>query len=393
MDRVVIVDALRTPVGSFNGSLSSIPATNLGALVIRALVEKHGLEEKVDEVIMSHVLTTGCGQNTARQAARLAGLDDYVPAMTINKVCGGGLKAINLAAQAIIAGDAEIIIAGGHENMSMAPHYLPASRQGKTMGDWVAKDTMIVDGLWDAFHDYHMGITAENIAEQHAISRKLQDEFALASQQKAQKAIEEGKFIDEIIPVTVENRKKSFVFDTDEYPRFNSSIETLSNLKPAFSKTGTITAGNSSGINDGAAALILMKESTALSLHLPILAFYTAFASVGVAPHIMGTGPVPAAIKCLHKAGWYKTELDLIEANEAFASQALYVNKAMGWDIRKVNVNGGAIALGHPIGASGARILTSLVHEMKRQKAKKGLATLCIGGGMGVALAVEGATQ
>jgi len=390
MTDVVIVAATRTAIGSFGGSLSSLAATELGAKVIKSLMEKTGIaKDQVDEVLMGQVLTAASGQNPARQAMIKAGLADTTPAMTINKVCGSGLKALHLAAQAIKCGDADIIIAGGQESMSNAPHALPNSRNGQRMGDWNMVDTMIKDGLWDAFNDFHMGITAENIAEQFAIPRCDQDEFAAASQAKALAAIEAGKFKDEITPVTIPQRRgDDIVFDTDENPRAVTA-EKLSGMRAAFKKDGTVTAGNASSLNDGAAAVMLASKEKAEALGLPILATIKAYASAGVDPKIMGTGPIPATQKCLQKAGWEISDLDLVEANEAFAVQALSVNKGLEWDASKVNVNGGAIALGHPIGASGCRVLVTLLHEMIRQDANKGLATLCIGGGMGVSLAIE----
>ena len=359
--------------------------------MIAALLKRTGIKpEQVNEVILGQVLTAGVGQNPARQAAIEAGLPVTTPCMTINKVCGSGLKAVHLAAQALRCGDAEIIVAGGQENMSRAPHLLPDSRDGTKMGDWKLKDSMIVDGLWDAFNDYHMGITAENIVKKYNIPRTEQDAFAASSQQKAEAAQKAGRFKDEIIAVEVPQRKGDpITFDTDEFPRHGTTAEKLAQLRPAFNKEGTITAGNASGINDGAAAVIVTTENKANELGLKPLARITAYASAGVDPAIMGTGPIPASKKCLEKAGWRVNELDLIEANEAFAAQALSVNKEIGWDTEKVNVNGGAIALGHPIGASGARILVSLLYEMARRDVHKGLATLCIGGGQGVAIAVE----
>lgn len=390
MTEVVIVAATRTAIGSFGGSLSSLPATELGSVVIKALMEKTGIAaNQVDEVLMGQVLTAASGQNPARQAMIKAGLAETTPAMTINKVCGSGLKALHLAAQAIKCGDADIIIAGGQESMSNAPHALPNSRNGQRMGDWNMVDTMIKDGLWDAFNDFHMGITAENIAEKFEIPRCDQDEFAAASQAKALAAIEAGKFKDEITAVTIPQRRgDDIVFDTDENPRAVSA-EKLSAMRAAFKKDGSVTAGNASSLNDGAAAVMLASKDKAEQLGLPILATIKAYASAGVDPKIMGTGPIPATQKCLQKAGWDINELDLVEANEAFAVQALSVNKGLEWDASKVNVNGGAIALGHPIGASGCRVLVTLLHEMIRQDANKGLATLCIGGGMGVSLAIE----
>ncbi|MEE9332386.1 MAG: acetyl-CoA C-acetyltransferase [Methylophilaceae bacterium] len=388
---IVIVAAGRTAIGNFTGGLSTIPASSLGAKVIKSLLDQTKVDPaSVDEVIMGHVLTAGLGQNPARQAGMEAGLPETVPAMTINKVCGSGLKAVQLAFQAIACGDADIIIAGGQENMSASSHVLPHSRSGQKMMDWKLKDTMISDGLWDAFNDYHMGVTAENIANKYNFSRELQDDFAAGSQQKAEVAQKAGKFDDEIIPVEIPQRKGDpLIIDADEFPRHGTSTESLAKLYPAFSKEGTVTAGNASGINDGAAAVMVMSKEMAKALKLEPLANIVAYASTGVDPKIMGTGPISASQKCLQKANWAVDDLDLIEANEAFAAQALSVNKDLGWDAEIINVNGGAIALGHPIGASGARILVTLLHEMKRRDAKKGLATLCIGGGMGIALAVE----
>ena len=390
-EKVVIVSAARTAVGNFGGSLANIPAHILGARVITGVLEKASIKpEQVDEVIFGHVLTAGTGQNPARQAAIEAGLPHEVPCMTINKVCGSGLKTIHLAAQAIKCGDAEIIIAGGQENMSLAPHVLQKSRKGVKMGDWTMQDSMIVDGLWDAFNNYHMGITAENVAREYKISREEQDEFAATTQQKVESAQNEGKFNDEIIPIEIPQRKGDpVIFDKDEFPRAGVTAESLAKMRPAFNKEGTVTAANASGINDGAAAVVVMSESKAKELGLEPMATIKAYSSAGVDPAIMGTGPIPASKKCLEKAGWSVDDLDLIEANEAFAAQAISVNKGLGWDLSRVNVNGGAIALGHPIGASGCRILVTLLHEMKRRNATKGLATLCIGGGQGVALAVE----
>lgn len=388
---VVIVAATRTAIGSFGGSLASVSGSDLGATVIQSLLEKTAIApELVDEVLMGQVLTAACGQNPARQASIKGGLPDTTPAMTINKVCGSGLKALHLGAQAIKCGDADIIIAGGQESMSNAAHALPGSRNGQRMGNWNMVDTMISDGLWDAFNDYHMGITAENIADSYSIERAEQDAFAAASQQKALAAIEAGKFKDEITPVVIPQRRgDDIVFDTDENPRAGISEEKLAGMRAAFKKDGTVTAGNASSLNDGAAAVMLASRAKAEALGLPILATIKAYANAGVNPEIMGTGPIPATKKCLEKAGWQVSDLDLIEANEAFAVQALSVNKGLEWDASKVNVNGGAIALGHPIGASGCRILVTLLHEMIRKDAKKGLATLCIGGGMGVSLAIE----
>ena len=390
MEDVVIVAAGRTPVGKFGGSLAKIPAAELGAHVIRQLLAKTGIDPaSVSEVIMGQVLTAGVGQNPARQAALKGGLPDMVPAYTINKVCGSGLKATHLATQAIRCGDAQIIIAGGQENMSASPHVLPNSRDGFRMGDTKLVDTMIVDGLWDVYNQYHMGVTAENVARKYDISRAEQDEFALQSQLKAEAAVKEGRFKDEIIPVDIPSKKGAVVFDTDEYPKHGSTLEALSSLRPAFNKEGTVTAGNASGINDGAAAVIMMSAAKARELGLAPLARIKAYSSAGLDPSIMGMGPVSASRLCLQKAGWTHQDVDLMEINEAFAAQAIAVNKEMGWDTSKINVNGGAIALGHPIGASGARVLVTLLHEMARRDAKRGLASLCIGGGMGVALAVE----
>ncbi len=388
---IVIVAAGRTPIGNFNGSLASVPATTLGANVIKGLIEQTGIEPvSIDEIIMGEVLTAGLGQNPARQAAIQAGIPESVPAMTINKVCGSGLKSVVLAYQAIACGDADIVIAGGQENMSASPHVLPNSRNGQKMMDWKLKDSMITDGLWCALNDYHMGTTAENIAAQYGFTREEQDAFAANSQQKAEKAQKAGKFNDEIMPVEIPQRRGDpVVFAEDEFIRYGVTAESLGKLRAAFAKDGTVTAGNASGINDGAAAVIIMTRANAEKLKLEPLAKIVASASTGVDPKIMGTGPISASQKCLKKAGWSIDDLDLIEANEAFAAQALSVNKDMEWDLSKINVNGGAIAIGHPIGASGARILVSLLHEMKREDAKKGLATLCIGGGMGIALAVE----
>lgn len=390
-DNVVIVAAARTAIGNFGGSLAGIPAHTLGSTVIAEVVKRAGIKpEQVDEVIFGQVLTAGCGQNPARQAAKHAGLPDSVPSMTINKVCGSGLKTVHLAAQAIKCGDAEIIVAGGQENMSLSPHILPKSRNGQKMGDWKMQDSMIVDGLWDAFNNYHMGITTENIAKKYDISREEQDAFAAASQNKAEAAINAGKFEEEIVPVEIPQRKGDpIVFDKDEFPKPGVTAEGLTKLRPAFDKEGTVTAANASGINDGAAAVVVMSESKAKELGLEPLATIKAYSSAGVDPAIMGTGPIPASKKCLEKAGWSVDDLDRVEANEAFAAQAISVNRDLGWDTDKVNVNGGAISIGHPIGASGCRILVTLLHEMKRSDSKKGLATLCIGGGQGVALAVE----
>jgi acetyl-CoA C-acetyltransferase len=391
MTDVVIVAAGRTAVGSFNGTLAKITAADLGAHVIRHLLAKSGIKpDQVSEVILGQVLTGGAGQNPARQALIKAGLPDMVPAMTINKVCGSGLKATHLAAQAIQAGDAEIVIAGGQENMSIAPHLLQGSRDGFRMGDAKIVDSMILDGLWDAYNQYHMGVTAENVAKKFGVTREEQDAFAAASQQKAEAAQKAGRFKDEIIPLEIPQRKgPATVFDADEYPKAGTTAEKLAGLKPAFDKAGTVTAGNASGINDGAAAVIMMSAKKAQELGLKPLVRITAYSSAGVDPKIMGMGPVPASKLVLSKAGWTKDSPDLMEINEAFAAQAIAVNKEMGWDTKKINVNGGAIAIGHPIGASGCRILVTLIHEMIKRDAKKGLASLCIGGGMGVALAVE----
>ena len=391
MQEVVIVAATRTAVGSFQGALANIPAVELGAAVIRRLLQQTGLDPaEVDEVILGQVLTAGAGQNPARQAAIGAGLPHAVPAMTLNKVCGSGLKALHLAAQAIRCGDAEVVIAGGMENMSLAPYVMPAARTGLRMGHGKLLDSMIQDGLWDAFNDYHMGITAENLVDKYGITREAQDAFAAASQQKARAAIEAGRFRDEITPIEIPQRKgEPLVFDTDEQPRAGTTAESLAKLKPAFKKDGSVTAGNASSLNDGAAAVLLMSAEKAEALGLPVLARIASYANAGVDPAIMGIGPVSATRRCLEKAGWSLDELDLIEANEAFAAQALAVGQELGWDADKVNVNGGAIAIGHPIGASGCRILVTLLHEMVRRGAHKGLATLCIGGGQGVALALE----
>lgn len=391
MRDVVIVAARRTAIGTFGGGLSSLRADQLGTAVIKAILEETGVAgDQVNEVVLGQVLTAGCGQNPARQSAINAGIPASVPAMTINKVCGSGLKAVHMAVQAIRCGDAELMIAGGQESMSQAPHVLPNSRNGQRMGDWTMVDTMIKDGLWDAFNDYHMGITAENIVEKYGISRQEQDEFAAASQQKAAAARAAGYFDGQIVPVSIPQRKGDpLVVDRDEGPRDGVTAERLANLRAAFKKDGTVTAGNASSLNDGAAAVMVCSADKAKELGLTPLATIRAHANAGVDPSIMGTGPIPASQRCLQRAGWSVDDLDLVEANEAFAAQAISVNRDMGWDTSKVNVNGGAIALGHPIGASGCRILVSLLHEMIRRDAHKGLATLCIGGGMGVALAVE----
>jgi acetyl-CoA C-acetyltransferase len=390
MNDVVITGALRTAVGKFNGSLATVPAADLGAQVIKALLASTGVEpDQVSEVILGQVLTAGTGQNPARQALIRAGIPDRVPAMTVGKVCGSGMKATHLAAQAIRCGDADIVIAGGQENMSASPHVLPGSRDGFRMGDAKLIDTMIMDGLWDAYNHYHMGTTAENVAQKYGISRADQDEFAARSQQNAEAAQKAGRFKDEIAPVEIVSRKGTITFDADEYLRYGTTAESLGKLKPAFSRDGTVTAGNASGINDGAAAVMMMTARTATRLGLTPLARIKAYSSVGVDPKTMGMGPVPASKLCLDKAGWAPDELDLMEINEAFAAQAIAVNRQMEWDTEKINVNGGAIALGHPIGASGCRILVTLLHEMIRRDVKKGLASLCVGGGMGVAIAIE----
>ncbi|WP_454834828.1 acetyl-CoA C-acetyltransferase [Pseudomonas lini] len=391
MQEVVIVAATRTAIGSFQGALANVSAVDLGAAVIRQLLAQTGLDPaQVDEVIMGQVLTAGAGQNPARQAAIKAGLPFAVPAMTLNKVCGSGLKALHLAAQAIRCGDAEVIIAGGQENMSLSNYVMPGARTGLRMGHAQIVDTMISDGLWDAFNDYHMGITAENLAEKYSLTREQQDAFAAASQQKAVAAIEAERFADEITPILIPQRKGDpLSFATDEQPRAGTTADSLGKLKAAFKKDGSVTAGNASSLNDGAAAVILMSAEKAKALGLPVLAKIAAYANAGVDPAIMGIGPVSATRRCLDKAGWSIDQLDLIEANEAFAAQSLAVAKDLEWDLNKVNVNGGAIALGHPIGASGCRVLVTLLHEMIKRDAKKGLATLCIGGGQGVALAIE----
>ncbi|HDS1817014.1 TPA: acetyl-CoA C-acetyltransferase [Pseudomonas putida] len=391
MNDVVIVAATRTAIGSFQGALATVPAVDLGAAVIKRLLEQTQLDPAlVDEVILGQVLTAGAGQNPARQAAIKAGLPYSVPALTLNKVCGSGLKALHLAAQAIRCGDAEVVIAGGQENMSLAPYVMPSARTGQRMGHGQLIDSMITDGLWDAFNDYHMGITAENLVEQYGLSREQQDAFAAESQRKAVAAIEAGRFKDEITPIVMPQKKgEPKVFERDEQPRPDTTAESLGKLRAAFKKDGSVTAGNASSLNDGAAAVLLMSATKAKALGLPVLAKIAAYASAGVDPAIMGIGPVSATQRCLDKAGWQLADLDLIEANEAFAAQALAVGKALEWDAARVNVNGGAIALGHPIGASGCRVLVTLLHEMIKRDAKKGLATLCIGGGQGVALAIE----
>jgi acetyl-CoA C-acetyltransferase len=391
MQQAVIVSAVRTAIGKFGGSLAKIPAPELGALVIKEAIARAGLKpEQVEGVILGQVLTAGSGQNPARQATIKAGLPLATPAMTINVVCGSGLKSVMLAAQAIATGEAEVMVAGGQENMSASPHALMGSRDGYRMGDAKMIDTMIIDGLWDVYNKYHMGITAENVAKQWSIDRAQQDAFALASQQKASAAQDAGKFKDEIVPVMIPQRKGDpIAFDTDEFVNRKTNAEALGGLKPAFDKEGTVTAGNASGINDGAAALVVMSEAKAKALGLKVLARIKSYATTALDPKIMGMGPVSASKKALERAGWTPAQLDLMEINEAFAAQACAVNKDMGWDTSKINVNGGAIALGHPIGASGARILVTLLHEMNRRDSKRGLASLCIGGGMGVALAVE----
>lgn len=391
MQQVVIVAATRTPIGSFQGALAMLSAVDLGTVVVKALLARSGVSaDQVDEVILGQVLTAGCGQNPARQTALNAGLPYSVPALTINKVCGSGLKAIHLAVQAIRCGDAEVIIAGGQESMSQSPYLINGARAGLRLGHGQLIDSVIQDGLWDAFNDYHMGITAENLAEKYAISRSEQDEFALRSQQKTQAAQQAGHFASEITPVEVPKpRGEPLRVASDEQPRADATLESLARLRSAFRQDGTVTAGNASSINDGAAAVLLMSAAKAAELRLPVLARIAGYAASGVDPAIMGIGPVPAARRCLANAGWSLSEVDLIEANEAFAAQALAVGRELEWDSARVNVNGGAIALGHPIGASGCRILVTLLHEMQRREVNKGLAMLCIGGGQGVALAVE----
>jgi acetyl-CoA C-acetyltransferase len=390
MEEIYIVGAARTPIGKFGGSLAKTPAAELGALIIRKVLERAGVPaEQVSEVIMGQVLTAGVGQNPARQAAIKAGLPEMIPSMTINKVCGSGLKAAMLGAQSIAHGDSDIVVAGGQESMSLSPHALMGSREGYRMGDAKMVDTMIVDGLWDVYNQYHMGVTAENVAKEYAVTREEQDQFAVASQNKTEAAQKAGRFKDEIVTVEIASRKGPVMFADDEYPRHGATLEAMNALRPAFDKNGTVTAGNASGINDGAAAVVLCNSKKLKELGLKPLARIRAFASAGVDPKYMGMGPVPASKRTLARAGWEPKDLDLMEINEAFAAQAIAVNRQMGWDTKKVNVNGGAIALGHPIGASGARILVTLLHEMQKRDAKKGLASLCIGGGMGVALAVE----
>jgi acetyl-CoA C-acetyltransferase len=391
MTDIVIVGATRTAIGKFGGALAKVAAPDLGATVVKALLAKSGVKpEQVSEVILGQVLAAGSGQNPARQTLIRSGIPKEVPAMTINVVCGSGLKAVMLAAQAVKCGDADIVVAGGQENMSASPHVLLGSRDGFRMGDAKLVDTMIVDGLWDVYNQYHMGTTAENVARQYGISRAQQDEFAVASQNKAEKAQKAGMFKDEITPVPIPQRKGDPVaFDSDEFIKAGTTLEGIAGLKPAFAKDGSVTAANASGINDGAAAVLVMSAARALEMGLTPLATIKAYATTGVDPSVMGMGPVPASKWCLEKAGWRPADLDLMEINEAFAAQACAVNKEMGWDTSRINVNGGAIALGHPIGASGCRVLVTLLHEMRRRNAKKGLASLCIGGGMGVAMAVE----
>jgi acetyl-CoA C-acetyltransferase len=391
MSDIVIVAAARTAVGKFGGTLAKVPAVDLGAHVVKGLLAQAGVPaDAVSEVIMGQVLTAGAGQNPARQTVIKAGLPQSVPAMTINKVCGSGLKAVMLAAQAIKCGDAEIVVAGGQENMSAAPHVLPGSRDGFRMGDAKLVDSMIVDGLWDVYNQYHMGVTAENVATAYGITREMQDALALASQRKAAAAQDAGRFKDEILPFSIAQKKGDpIVFSADEFVNRKTSADGLAGLRPAFDKAGSVTAGNASGLNDGAAAVLVMSAKRAAALGLQPLAVIRAYASVGLDPSVMGMGPVPASRLCLQRAGWSAHALDLMEINEAFAAQACAVNREMDWDTNRINVNGGAIAIGHPIGASGCRILVTLLHEMRRRGAGRGLASLCIGGGMGVALAVE----
>jgi len=391
MEDIVIVSAARTAVGKFGGSLAGIPATELGAIVIKEVLSRAKLgNDQIGEVIMGQVLAAGAGQNPARQALLKSGIAKETPALTINAVCGSGLKAVMLAAQAVATGDSEIVVAGGQESMSLAPHVLPNSRNGQRMGDWKLQDTMIIDGLWDVYNQYHMGITAENVAKKYGIDRAAQDELALASQTKAAAAQDAGKFKDEIVSVNIPQKKGDpVVFNTDEFINRKTNAEGLAGLRPAFDKAGGVTAGNASGLNDGAAAVVVMSAKKAEALGLKPLGRIASYATSGLDPAYMGMGPVPASQKALQRAGWKPADLDLLEINEAFAAQACAVNKEMGWDINKVNVNGGAIAIGHPIGASGCRILVTLLHEMQRQNAKKGIASLCIGGGMGVALTIE----
>ncbi|RYF76718.1 MAG: acetyl-CoA C-acetyltransferase [Comamonadaceae bacterium] len=391
MEDIVIVAATRTPVGKFGGSLAGVPATELGAIVIREVLARAGVApDQIGEVIMGQVLTAGSGQNPARQSLLKGGVPRETPGLTINAVCGSGLKAVMLAAQSVGTGDSEIVIAGGQESMSLAPHVLPNSRNGQRMGDWKMVDSMIVDGLWDVYNQYHMGITAENVARQYDIDRASQDELALASQTKAAAAQDAGRFVDEIVSVPIPQKKGDPVmFSQDEFINRKSSAEGLAALRPAFDKAGGVTAGNASGLNDGAAAVMVMTARRAAALGLKPLGRIASYATAGLDPAIMGMGPVPASTKALQRAGWKAADLDLLEINEAFAAQACAVNREMGWDTSKVNVNGGAIAIGHPIGASGCRILVTLLHEMQRRDAKKGIASLCIGGGMGVALTIE----
>ncbi len=391
MEDIVIVSAVRTPVGKFGGSLAKIPATELGSIVVREAISRAGLQpDQVGEVIMGQVLTAGAGQNPARQAMMKAGVAKETPALTINAVCGSGLKAVMLASQAIATGDSDIVVAGGQENMSASGHVLNGSRDGQRMGDWKMTDTMIVDGLWDVYNQYHMGVTAENVAREHGVTREMQDELALGSQQKAAAAQDAGKFVDEIVAVPLPQKKGDPVaFDQDEYLNRKTNAEVLGKLRPAFDKAGSVTAGNASGLNDGAAAVVVMTAKKAKELGIEPLARIVSFATSGLDPATMGMGPVTATRKALERAGWEASDVDVYELNEAFAAQACAVNKELGIDAAKVNVNGGAIALGHPIGASGCRVLVTLLHEMKRSGAKKGLAALCIGGGMGVAMALE----
>ena len=391
MEDIVIVSAARTAVGKFGGSLAGIPATELGALVIKEVLSRARLgNDQIGEVIMGQVLAAGAGQNPARQALLKSGIGKETPALTINAVCGSGLKAVMLAAQAVATGDSEIVVAGGQENMSLSPHVLPNSRNGQRMGDWKMVDTMIVDGLWDVYNQYHMGITAENVAKEYDISRAMQDELALGSQTKAAAAQDAGKFNDEIVSVNIPQKKGDpIVFSKDEFINRKTNADGLAGLRPAFDKAGGVTAGNASGLNDGAAAVVVMTAKKAAALGLTPLGRIASYATMGLDPKIMGMGPVPASKKALERAGWKAADLDLLEINEAFAAQACAVNREMGWDTSKVNVNGGAIAIGHPIGASGCRILVTLLHEMQRRDAKKGIASLCIGGGMGVALTIE----
>jgi acetyl-CoA C-acetyltransferase len=391
MEEIVIVAATRTAVGKFGGSLSKVPSPELGAAVIKNLLDRTGLgADQIGEIIMGQVLAAGSGQNPARQSLMKSGVAKETPALTINAVCGSGLKAVMLAAQAVAYGDSEIVIAGGQENMSASPHVLLGSREGQRMGNWNMVDSMIVDGLWDVYNQYHMGITAENVAKAHGISRDMQDALALASQQKAAAAQDAGKFVDEIVPFSIPQKKGDpIVFSADEFINRKSNAEALAGLRPAFDKAGGVTAGNASGINDGAAAVMVMTAKKAAALGLTPLGRIASFATSGLDPAMMGMGPVPASQKALARAGWKAQDLDLLEINEAFAAQACAVNQQMGWDTSKVNVNGGAIAIGHPIGASGCRILVTLLHEMQRRSAKKGIASLCIGGGMGVALTIE----